>query len=47
MGGSDPLLDPWNYKWDAPVEHIAGVGHIKVCKPTGKYLKPLEFVGKI
>lgn len=43
-GGQEPLLDAWNYKWDAPVEHVAGVGHIRVCKPTEKYLKPLEFV---
>jgi hypothetical protein len=43
-GGQEPLLDAWNYKWDSPVEHVAGVGHTRVCKPTEKYLKPLEFV---
>jgi hypothetical protein len=46
-GGQEPLLVAWNYKWDDPVEHVAGVGHVKVCKPTEKYLKPLDFVRNI
>jgi hypothetical protein len=46
-GGQEPLLVAWNYKWDDPVEHVTGVGHIRVCKPTGKFLKPLDFVRNI